>query len=826
MQALTWHASGNDAPSLSPLSPPQIRENRGREARVLLLGLDAAGKTAMLYRYKLGDLLPTLPTTAYNTEIVECDEVTLRVWDVGGQDPLRPTWRYYAQQREHDAVIFAVDSLDRQRFPAAKAELQKLLQMDELKEALFVVAATKQDLPSAAPPEEVAEELSVQQHADRVHVQGCSAASGHGLDELMSWVAARCRTRERGFDDGPDDPPAIRGRSPARSRVPLATSPPRPLPVATPEHMQHHLQLLMVAAEKAGVVKVLRSVRRERKPEDDSAEEAVRRIDAVLAERLPPEATEVATQTTPVATTLVSAASQSESTAESASLFVSADDLPDAAPAPARFDTASAVRHLLSTTSLRRASELLADASASQAPVYLRVPTSMLKEFAVERVSPVERSSPTAASGAKATPLDEALADGEDSSLSSRQPGSTGPPREPIFSPSGVSAAVVQRAVPGDADEAGSASVGRTRAHSSVSARVQSHLGSPAARLESGLSATVQSPVALHPEAPLVASFTELVLQNPALGESIAQNGQQWLYEMAFDHSPDKFLQKLHAQGFRCSPATSAAAPTEDSGAAAMATPDSAAARAARSVPAAAAVEEIGAAAAAPPPANARGRTGSAASERARTGSTAEAVPDPEPGPVPLDEPGPAAASSPVVVSSAPPTRSRGSSPTAPSGTGRRSPRDGAFSKPPPKRRHGSSTPPRRGSSTPPRRGSGGTPRRGSGGTPPRQGSGTPSHRGSSTPPRGGSTTPPRRGSSTPPRRSTPVRRSAPRQAWMSFDELVAQDAALTASLAMHPGVAKLYREKWQVRPRATLNWLQGQNYCVGLSGKVPAGGS
>ena len=67
-----------------------------REVRILMLGLDAAGKTTILYTLKLkDDKVTTIPTVGFNVETVNMKNVKFNVWDVGGQDKIRPLWRHY-----------------------------------------------------------------------------------------------------------------------------------------------------------------------------------------------------------------------------------------------------------------------------------------------------------------------------------------------------------------------------------------------------------------------------------------------------------------------------------------------------------------------------------------------------------------------------------------------------------------------------------------------------------------------------------------------------------------------------------------------------------
>ncbi|XP_016099414.1 ADP-ribosylation factor 4-like [Sinocyclocheilus grahami] len=118
-----------------------------KQMRILMVGLDAAGKTTILYKLKLGEIVTTIPTIGFNVETVEYKNICFTVWDVGGQDKIRPLWRHYFQNTQ--GLIFVVDSNDRERVAESAEELSKMLQEDELRDAVLLVFANKQDLPNA-----------------------------------------------------------------------------------------------------------------------------------------------------------------------------------------------------------------------------------------------------------------------------------------------------------------------------------------------------------------------------------------------------------------------------------------------------------------------------------------------------------------------------------------------------------------------------------------------------------------------------------------------------------------------------------------------------
>lgn len=67
-------------------------------ARILILGLDNAGKTSIIRRLKLQDSLPTIPTIGFNVEeMTPVKNVTFTMFDVGGQEALRHLWKYHFQ---------------------------------------------------------------------------------------------------------------------------------------------------------------------------------------------------------------------------------------------------------------------------------------------------------------------------------------------------------------------------------------------------------------------------------------------------------------------------------------------------------------------------------------------------------------------------------------------------------------------------------------------------------------------------------------------------------------------------------------------------------
>merc|ERR1712043_47920 len=99
--------------------------------RILMVGLDAAGKTTILYKLKLGAVVTTIPTISFNVETVEYKNIRFTIWDIGGQDEPKPKWHDY------------YEGTDRSRIEDARGELAKMLDADELRDGALLVVTNK-----------------------------------------------------------------------------------------------------------------------------------------------------------------------------------------------------------------------------------------------------------------------------------------------------------------------------------------------------------------------------------------------------------------------------------------------------------------------------------------------------------------------------------------------------------------------------------------------------------------------------------------------------------------------------------------------------------
>jgi len=165
------------------------------EARITMIGLDAAGKSTILYKLKLGEVVNTIPTIGFNVETVQYKDIEFTVWDVGGQEKIRPLWRHY--YNNNNGIIFVVDSADTDRLDdrdnqagSAKEELARCLAEPELAGVPLLVFANKQDMPGALKVDRVAEQLGLNTIRDRKwFIQASCATNGDGLYEGLDWLS-------------------------------------------------------------------------------------------------------------------------------------------------------------------------------------------------------------------------------------------------------------------------------------------------------------------------------------------------------------------------------------------------------------------------------------------------------------------------------------------------------------------------------------------------------------------------------------------------------------------------------------------------------------
>lgn len=166
--------------------------------RILILGLDNAGKTTVVKRL-CGEPIDTIePTLGFQIQTLSHKSYQLNLWDIGGQKSIRAYWRNYFEQT--DGLIWVVDSADTYRLELCRDELSQLLQQERLAGASVLILANKQDIDGALSVEVIAQILGINDNNElfknrHCKILECSALTGSGLVEGIEWIVEDISSR-------------------------------------------------------------------------------------------------------------------------------------------------------------------------------------------------------------------------------------------------------------------------------------------------------------------------------------------------------------------------------------------------------------------------------------------------------------------------------------------------------------------------------------------------------------------------------------------------------------------------------------------------------
>ncbi|RLN29769.1 GTP-binding protein SAR1A [Panicum miliaceum] len=185
-----------------------------KEAKILFLGLDNAGKTTLLHMLKDERLVQQQPTQYPTSEELSIGKIKFKAFDLGGHQIARRVWKdYYAKVKwqriktvlwwkEVDAVVYLVDAYDKERFAESKKELDALLSDDSLATVPFLILGNKIDIPYAASEEELRYHMGLsnftsgkgnvnlgESNVRPLEVFMCSIVRKMGYGEGFKWVS-------------------------------------------------------------------------------------------------------------------------------------------------------------------------------------------------------------------------------------------------------------------------------------------------------------------------------------------------------------------------------------------------------------------------------------------------------------------------------------------------------------------------------------------------------------------------------------------------------------------------------------------------------------
>lgn len=175
--------------SLSAQFKNWIRRSNRKQIQILMVGLDGAGKRTLLTQLRPK---ADVQIIGFNVGLLEYKNINFTVWEVGGQDRVRPLWRHYFS--DTSGIVFVLDSADPSAMSDVRAELSWLLKEQQLSAAALLVLANKQDLEGAMGAAEIAEKLKLDSVRTRSwHVQTTNAITGNGLLEGLDWLLQKIR---------------------------------------------------------------------------------------------------------------------------------------------------------------------------------------------------------------------------------------------------------------------------------------------------------------------------------------------------------------------------------------------------------------------------------------------------------------------------------------------------------------------------------------------------------------------------------------------------------------------------------------------------------
>lgn len=179
--------NNNNTYEMGGLFTKLLRAFYSKQLEVVMVGLENSGKTTVLNVLSQGAALETAPTIGLNVKFVKKGGVTMKCWDIGGQQMYRSEWGRYA--KGCDCIIYVVDAYDVKKLRTARKELHRLLEIRELATIPVLVLANKIDLEPHIKEHELIRELNLDYIVDNPWlVIPCSALRNINMGQVIEWL--------------------------------------------------------------------------------------------------------------------------------------------------------------------------------------------------------------------------------------------------------------------------------------------------------------------------------------------------------------------------------------------------------------------------------------------------------------------------------------------------------------------------------------------------------------------------------------------------------------------------------------------------------------
>lgn len=169
---------------LSPKSP-----------KILMFGLDAAGKTTIINKLKLAEYMKTVNNNDfYHAKCIDYKNLRITIWDLREERMFRRLFKVYYHRT--DSIIFILDSCDENRLDIAIEGLHETLEDEELKDIPLLIFANKQDIRTIS-HDVMINKLETDKFKGAWHLQGTCAITGEGLYEGLEWLSQELKKRQK-----------------------------------------------------------------------------------------------------------------------------------------------------------------------------------------------------------------------------------------------------------------------------------------------------------------------------------------------------------------------------------------------------------------------------------------------------------------------------------------------------------------------------------------------------------------------------------------------------------------------------------------------------